>query len=265
MLENRPSPPLSHRKSAIRELSDRLAPERDSWVARNAFYYEEDERYMRFLVPEGLRVLDLGCGTGTLLAALKPSCGVGIDFSENMVAIAQTKYPHLEFQVGDVEDPDMIARLQGRFDVIVMSDTIGSLDDCESTLANLHRVCTRDTRLIIAYYSRIWVPILAMGRVLGLQMPHTPHNWLSTEDIRNLLSLADFQVIKREWRQLIPRRVFGLGPVINRYLAPIANHPPDLPEKIMWLPDQCSTSLMILHQPRSWCPAETNTGISKRP
>ena len=222
MLEKRPVPPLSRRKSAIRELSDRLAPERDSWIARNSFYYQEDERYMRFLIPEGLRVLDLGCGTGTLLAALKPSYGVGVDFSENMVAIAQNKYPHLEFQVGDVEDPNMIARLEGRFDIIVMSDTIGSLDDCETTLANLHRLCTRDTRLIIAYYSRMWAPILAMGRVVGLQMPQTPHNWLSTEDIRNLLSLADFQLIKREWRQLIPRRLFGLGPLINRYIAPIA-------------------------------------------
>jgi ubiquinone/menaquinone biosynthesis C-methylase UbiE len=213
---------LSARKSAIQTLADQLAPERDAWIARNAFFYEEDERYMRFLVPEGQRVLDLGCGTGRLLAALKPSHGVGIDFSENMLAIARQQHPHLEFRGGDVEDPGVLEQLEGPFDIIVVSDTIGSLEDCEGTFRNLHRLCTRDTRLIIAYYSRMWAPILTMARAAGRQMPQTPHNWLSTEDIKNLLLLADFQVVRREWRQLLPRWLLGVGPIVNRYLAPLA-------------------------------------------
>ena len=81
-------PALSPRKARIREMADRLAPERDRWIERNAFYYEQDESYMRFLIPEGLRVLELGCGTGRLLAALKPSRGVGVDLSAPMVETA---------------------------------------------------------------------------------------------------------------------------------------------------------------------------------
>jgi hypothetical protein len=45
---------MSPRKTRIREMADRLAPERDRWIGRNAFYYEQDEAYLRFLVPEGL-------------------------------------------------------------------------------------------------------------------------------------------------------------------------------------------------------------------
>lgn len=209
-------------KAAVLELSDRLAAEREAWMAWNAYYYEEDYRYMRFLIPQGLRVLDLGCGTGRLLAELKPSRGVGIDFSQSMIDVARKRHPELEFGVGDIEDPDVIASIEGAFDVIVLSDTIGSLDDCESTLENLHRLCTRDTRLIIAYYSRMWRPVLAVAKFLGLQMPQTLQNWLSIEDIRRLLALVDFDVIKWEWRLLLPRHLFGLGPFINRYIAPIA-------------------------------------------
>lgn len=217
---NRPkSPPLSPRKVTIRDLADRLAFERDGWIQKNASYYEEDRRYMRFLVPEGLRILDLGCGTGQLLAALKPARGVGIDFSEKMIEIATTRHPELEFHLGDVEDPETLSRIEGPFDAIILSDTIGSLDDCEATLAQLHPLCTRDTRVIIAYYSAMWEPVLILAERLGLKMPQMPQNWLSIDDIAGLLRLADFDIIKREWRQLLPKRLFGLGPLVNRYIG----------------------------------------------
>ena len=214
--------PLSSRKAAIRELADRLAPERDRWIARNGYYYAQDYGYMRFLVPENLRVLDLGCGTGGLLATLKPAYGVGVDFSAKMIEIARTNHPELNFLRGDVEDAMTIAALEGPFDVIVVSDTIGAVDDCQAMLALLHPLCHADTRLIVAYYSRMLEPVLRLGEAVGLKMPQTPQNWLSTEDIGNLLALSDFEVIKREWRQLLPFRLFGLGPLTNRYIAPFA-------------------------------------------
>ena len=213
---------LSARKRMIRDLANHQAPERDRWVARNSFYYEQDLRYMRFLIPRRLRVLDLGCGNGRLLAALNPSHGVGVDFSPNMIAIAREKHPYLEFHEGDVENPKVIAGLNGPFDIVILSDTIGSLEDCQTTLAQIQGVCTPDTRLIIAYYSRMWEPILGVAKLLGLQMPQAEQNWLSTEDISNLLALSDFEVVKREWRQLLPRSFLGLGHLVNRYIAPMA-------------------------------------------
>jgi len=45
----------STRKQKIRALFDGLAGEREKWLARNAFFHEDDRNYMRFLIPEGLR------------------------------------------------------------------------------------------------------------------------------------------------------------------------------------------------------------------
>jgi ubiquinone/menaquinone biosynthesis C-methylase UbiE len=221
MLDTTPNTSLSPRKAAIRELADKLATTREAWIKRNTYYYDQDYRYMRFLVPEGLRVLDLGCGTGRLLSELKPSRGLGIDFSPQMINIAGKLQPQLEFLVGDIEDPKVLSNINEPFDVILLSDTIGSLEDCQATLTNLYRLCNRDTRIIIAYYSGMWQPILRIGELLKIKMPQKLQNWLSTEDIVNLLSLADFQVVKREWRQLLPRRLFGIGTLINRYIAPL--------------------------------------------
>jgi len=72
---------LSARKSSIRRQSDAVAGQREHWLERAAFFHEEDLLYLKFLIPPGQRVLELGCGTGFLLAALEPSVGVGIDFS----------------------------------------------------------------------------------------------------------------------------------------------------------------------------------------
>ena len=199
---------------------DQLAPQREAWIKKNAYFYEEDERYMRFLVPEGQRVLEIGCGIGQLLAALKPSHGVGIDISPEMVRLAEERYPDLEFTVGDAEDPATLANLNTTFDVVVVSDTIGVIRDCQHLLDNIAAVCTPDTRVIIAYYSPYWEPILRAAHAFGQMMPQPQQNWLTTSDIAALLELSNYQLIKREWRVLIPRRLLGVGRLINRLIAP---------------------------------------------
>lgn len=212
---------LSPRKQKIRENADRHASDRDVWVRRNAFYYREDHRYFRFLVPEGKRVLDLGCGFGDLLAAVKPSYGVGLDFSPAMIEVARQRNPHLKFRVADIEDPRSFDGLEGPFDVIIVGDTIGDMEDVVATFGNLHALCSRDTRIIISYHSPLWRPLLELGTKWGGRMPSEKSNWLSLGDISALLSLAGFEVIRREWRQIMPMRLFGLGTLLNRYVGTV--------------------------------------------
>jgi SAM-dependent methyltransferase len=209
------------RREEIRRHADGLAAERDSWIEKNSAYYGADRDFMRFLIPAGSRVLDLGCGTGNLLAALEPSYGLGIDLSAKMIDIARRKFPHLEYRVGDIEDDALIESIDAKFDFIVLSDTIGLLDDIETTLSRLHRLCTRDTRIVISYFSQIWKPLLNLGTKVGMRMPQPAVNFLSHVDFENILDLAEFEMIRRDARQLVPRRLFGLGTLVNKYIAPL--------------------------------------------
>jgi SAM-dependent methyltransferase len=212
-------PALSPRKAANRELADRLAPERDAWINCNAFYYQDHWRYLRFLVGKGCSVLDLSSGTGRLLEALSPARGVGVDLSGEMVRIASENHPEFTFHQGDIEDPGFIKTLKGPFDVIILSDTIGFLEDCEATLSGLQTLCTHDTRIILSYYSKAWEPALKLAEMLGMKITQNEQNWLSARDLEGLLHLADFDVVKREWRQLMPKPLMGLGNLINSTLG----------------------------------------------
>jgi SAM-dependent methyltransferase len=207
------------RKKHIMNHFDSFAENRNSWIKKNSYFYQDDERYMKFLIPEGKRVLDLGCGTGALLNSLNPSYGVGVDFSKNIIDIAKKSYVNLSFIHGDIEDKKLISTIAGPFDFIVLSDVLGYVEDIETLFDMLHDLCTADTRIIVAYHSWRWEPILKLGEKLKLKMPSPDMNWLSTDDTINFLNLADFEMIKREWRQLIPRKFFGIGPVVNNIIG----------------------------------------------
>ena len=125
----------------------------------------------------------------------------------------------LKFITGDIEDPEVISTLEGKFDIILLSDVISLLEDCQQTLAQLQSLCTAESRIIISYYSQMWDPIIKVAEWTAQKIPQPENNYLSTSDIYNLLNLSNFKPIKREWRQLIPKYWYGFGHFVNRFLA----------------------------------------------
>jgi ubiquinone/menaquinone biosynthesis C-methylase UbiE len=146
-----------------------MATNWDRWRKFNAAYHADDRKFMRFLIPPGKRVLELGCGRGDLLAALEPSYGVGVDFGAETVAKANALHPKLHFVLGDVEDPVTLAGIEGPFDYIVIADTIGMFEDIDGTLRLVHHLCSASTMIIISYYSHLWEPILKLAELLHLR------------------------------------------------------------------------------------------------
>ena len=214
------------RKGRVIENSERHAAMRRQWRARASFFHEEDNRYLRYLIPKASRVLEVGCGAGDTLAALEPSYGLGIDISPSMVDVARRCHPHLEFHVGDIEFPQTLRTIEGQFDFILIVDTLGLLDDCQAALENLHHLCTRETRLIIVYYSHLWQPILKAAEMLKLRMPQVDTNILSPGDVRAISALSDFDPVSSEQRVLSPLRLLGLGRALNRFVStlPLIRH-----------------------------------------
>ena len=165
-----------------------LAPARDRFKARNWYYYRRLTAFFRFVVPPGQRVLEMGCGTGDLLAAVNPTFGVGLDISHAMLTIARRKYPYLHFVQNDAHCPS----LTGPFDYIILSDLIGDLEDVQEAFACLKPLAGPETRLIVTYYNYLWEPVLKLAERLGLKSPQNVQNWLPVDDIESFFALAGF-------------------------------------------------------------------------
>lgn len=202
-------------KRVIKDYFNSIAPQRKQWKKKRKYYNRSLERYFSFIIPTGSRVLEIGCGTGELLNAVKPSYGVGIDFSEEMIKIAEESFPQYKFIVDDIEE----LQLEEKFDYIIMSDLTMSLWDVQKAFQCLNQVCHEKTKIIISNYNFLWEPTLKLAEALKLKLKQPNQNWLSTQDVNNLLHLSDFELIKTERKILIPFYIPLLTVFFNRFLV----------------------------------------------
>lgn len=194
---------------------DRIAEAGPPAAWLGGYYHRRLADVYQFLVGNGRRVLELGCGTGDLLAACRPTQGVGIDLSPGMIERARQRHPDLEFHVGDAHEP----QLEDTFDVVILSDLVNDLWDVQRVFEVLRDLTAPHSRIILNFYSRLWELPLTLAESAGMARPMMAQNWLTIEDVRALLSLAGFETL-RDWREILyPIQTPLVSPFVNRVLA----------------------------------------------
>ncbi len=185
------------------------------------YFYDYMTRALHTRVEPGQHVLDLGCGSGSLLAALQPSRGVGIDVSSKAIAAARAAHvgQPLYFFEGDLADPDLLRQVGGPFDSVLMVNVATHLTDVQGTLEALHPLLHSRSRLLIYSYSRVWQPVLRMAELIGLKYEAPPEAWLPSEEVARMLWSADFEVVRRDYQVVLPAHVPLVADLANRYLG----------------------------------------------
>ena len=211
---------LEQRRERTRDHLARIAPRRESWINHNRYYYDLLSRLLRFLVEPQKKVLSVRCGTGNLLAAIRPSDGKGVDICGEIVEIAQQRNPSFDFAVA-FPDKDEFLHTFGpdeKFDYILFND-IGDTVDVLQAFRNLKPLCQRHTRVLVTTYNHLWEPLVTFAEWVGMKVPRTEQNWLSTADIRNLLTLAGFEALETHRIVLLPKYLPLLSSFLNRFCA----------------------------------------------
>jgi SAM-dependent methyltransferase len=196
---------------------DEFAAEEDRWRRRNRAYHGWIAQLHRFQIPPGSRVLEVGSGSGDLLAALEPSAGVGVDVSARMVDLARSRHPSLRFEHAAGERLD----LGESFDYVVLSDVLPFVHDLVALFERVAAHSHPDTRVVIHTYSRVWRPVIRLAELLRLKPRKPIRNWIAPEVIRSLLELADFEVVAEVRRMLLPKRIPFLNLAFNGFLGSI--------------------------------------------
>jgi tRNA (cmo5U34)-methyltransferase len=169
-----------------------------------------------------LRVIDLGCGTGTVTACILntfPNAQVTcIDLAENMVAMARTKlarYPLVRYVVGDFNAFDF----DGEYDVVV------------SSLALHHLVTNEDKRRV---YGRIYKSLASGGVFYNADVVRGSSDFLQN-------------VYMNQWRVFVSRNVPEdelEGKWIPKYED--EDHPAKLIDQLQWMAEIGFTEVDVL-------------------
>ena len=201
-------------RDARRKHQEATAAHRGKWIRSNRYFYEHLERALQFVVEPGKRVLDVRCETGHLLAAVRPSYGVGVEISDAMVGCARLQHPDLHFVKSDPE----ALELNETFDYILFNHIFDTVDILRA-LERVRRHCTPETRIVVINYNHFWEPILEFASKIGLRSQFVEPNWVSENDIRGFLKLAGFRPVRKYRSILFPKWIPGFSELMNRFVA----------------------------------------------
>ncbi len=186
----------------------------DSLRPTDASWWQAFEHLVELGDLRGRRVLDVGCGTGRLAAAMSDEAGAkvwAIDSSDEMLAVAREAVPHgVGVRRGDAE---RLPFRDGWFDRVTMSLVLHLLNR-ERALAEARRVIGSDGRIAIStfhpdHFASYWLnPYFPSIRRVDESRFPTP------ETMRSELEAAGFQ--RYEERVLVTEEIIGRDEALQR-------------------------------------------------
>jgi len=200
--------------SDVQSHFDAEADRYDHWKQRNWYYYDTIKQIYRQRITGDAVVLEVGCGTGDILAGIPARRAVGIDISAEMIRVAATKHPGLEWHA--VTTAGLESVVTEPFDVVFLSDVIEHLEDVPGTFRDLRPFCRRDTRLLINMANPLWEPLLMFLEKLGKKMPEGPHYRISVSTLTRILADLGFEFARRDHELLFPAHIPGISALINK-------------------------------------------------
>jgi methionine biosynthesis protein MetW len=176
-----------------------------------------DYELIEALVPQGAKVLDLGCGDGQLVAELvesKGCLGRGIEINEQAVLACIRR--GVAVYHGDMLE-GMSFYGEGSFDVVILSQTLQQTSDPTRVIREMLRV---GETAIISFpnfgYWHVRLQLLFRGRMP--QNSLLPYAWFNTPNV-HLCTVSDFRRLCGEQNLERVREIFLVPP--SRQIGPL--------------------------------------------
>jgi hypothetical protein len=213
------------------------------WAARQ--YRSVLAHYLNLIVPKEASLLQIGVSSGELLGELKATVKMGVDADPATLEVARSHNPGALLSCCEPQD----YAPPSQPDYVIVADTLNHVGDVQALLEKIRTYTAPEARLVVSIYNTLWRPVLALASALGLRKPEAdPLNWLSRQDLWNLLELSGWEIIKTEARILCPVRIPVVSTLLNRWVAPL-------------LPFLCLSIIVIARPRRSGEPAPLSVSV----
>lgn len=208
------------KENNVRQHFDSIAYEYDKYKKRHSYYYKQIKFSLSKRVPEKSIILEVGCGTGDILAFLKPRKGKGIDISKEMIIIARKKHPNLKFEVSDAEN----IKDSEIYDVILLVDIIEHLYNIPRAIESISKVTHQDSKILIWYVNPWMSWVTEIAEKLNLKMPEGDHNWVKLSKLKEILKENGFSA-RIEFGLILPINIPPISDFLNSifYKIPLLN------------------------------------------
>ena len=120
-----------------------------------------ETKFITPLIKKNAKVLDLGCGDGSLLKHLKiykNIKGVGVDFSEQLIKISKKNRKGIEFFCHDMSKINKLKQINGKYDYIITKRSIQNLvswKDQKKFINILNNFINKKTRVFLIESSKV--------------------------------------------------------------------------------------------------------------
>lgn len=200
----------------MKEYFEKAAAGWQKYRRRRSYYWNSITDYVGYYIHPDNTVLEIGCGTGELIASVNGSHKVGIDFCESLIEQARKAHPNdVDFYVMEAEN----ITLDEKFDVVVLSNLVGFLDDIEKVLREIRKVCHERTRVIVTSYNRLWEPMIRFAEFIHIKRRTPQQNWISRDDLCNMLYLSGFETYRFNSNMLCPVYIPLISPLFNKVVS----------------------------------------------
>ena len=168
---------------------EEFVEEYDRWYEENKDVYINEVNLIKSLLPDGLKSLEIGIGTGRFSLPLKMK--IGLDPSKNM--LSRAKKQGIDVVCGKGEE---LPFKQSKFGLVLMVTTVCFLEDVVKTFEEVYRILKKSGLFVLGIIDRDSPLGREYERKKQYNKFYKQAHFLSTKEVIELLDQCGFKIIQ---------------------------------------------------------------------